>query len=61
AYGAKDLGQVLGFVSPDVDEQGKEVPVDSGKLIKAAAELGAAGAAVYFTLLKPGKAAGLMK
>lgn len=61
AYGAKDLGQVLGVVSPDVDEQGKEIPVDSGKLIKSAAELGAAAAAVYFTLMKPGKAANLMK
>lgn len=54
-YGLKDLGQVLGVVSPDTDEQGKEVPADTGKLFKAAAELTGAAALVYFTLLQKGK------
>jgi hypothetical protein len=54
-YGLKDLGQSVGFVSPDVDEQGKEVPADSGKLVKSVAELGAGAALAYFTLLHGGK------
>jgi hypothetical protein len=53
-YGIKDLGQVVGVISPDIDEQGKEIPADSGKLFKAAAELGAGAALVYMSLLKGG-------
>jgi hypothetical protein len=53
-HGLKDLGQVVGVVSPDIDEQGKEIPADSGKLFKAAAELGAGAALVYMSLLKGG-------
>lgn len=59
--GLKDLGQVVGFVSPDVDEQGKEIPADSGKLIKSIAECGAGGLALYLSVLKGGKAAGMVK
>lgn len=59
--GLKDLGKFTGIVSPDVDEQGKEVPADSGTLIKSAVEVGAGAALAYFSLLKGGKAAGMVK
>ena len=58
-YGLKDAGQVMGIVGADTDEKGQEIPSDSGKLIKAVGELGAGAAAIYFTLLKGGKAAGI--
>lgn len=60
-YGLKDLGQVVGVVSPDQDEQGKEIPADSGKLFKAVAELGAAAGLMYLSLVKGGKAAAITR
>ena len=65
-YGAKDALQVVGLVGPDVDEKGKEIPVDAGKLFKAAAEATAGLGLLYFSLLKGGKglasgAAGMAK
>lgn len=57
-YGLKDLGQVLGVVSPDVDEQGREIPADTGKLIKGLAEVGAGALMVHQLLLKGPKANG---
>jgi|GEM_PF-6108597 len=60
-YGLKDLGKVVGFVGPDTDEQGKEIPADSGTLIKSIAEVGAGAALAYFSLLKGGRAAGMVK
>jgi hypothetical protein len=58
-YGLKDLGQAVGVVAPDTDEQGKEIPADSGKLFKAVAELGAAAGLMYLSLVKGGKAAAI--
>jgi len=58
-FGLKDLGQATGFVSADVDEQGKEIPADTSKLVKSVAELGAGAALAYFTLIKRGNAAAL--
>ena len=52
-YGLKDLGQAVGMVGPDTDEQGKELPTD-GTLLKGLAELGAAAGAVYLAVLKGG-------
>lgn len=58
-YGAKDIGQYIGIISPDTDDQGKEVPADAGKLIKGAAELGGGAALVYASLLRGGAAKGI--
>ncbi len=59
-YGLKDAGQVVGLIGPDTDEQGKTIPVDGSKIFKAAAELGVAAAATYYTVLKGGKAANIL-
>lgn len=59
-YGLKDLGQAVGMVGPDTDEQGKELPTD-GKLFKAAAEIGASALAIAALLKGSGnKAMGVM-
>lgn len=48
--GAADLGRFIGVVSPKTDEQGKEIPVDAGTLVKSAAELGGAALALHYSL-----------
>lgn len=53
--GLKDLGRVVGVISPKVDDEGKEVPVGGGTLVKSLAELGVGVGAIYFSLTKGGK------
>jgi len=50
--GAADLGRFVGVVSPKTDDQGKEIPVDAGTLVKSAAELGGAALALHYSLTK---------
>ena len=45
--GLVDAAKMAGVMPKDVDDQGKEVPNDSGKLITTVAKLGAGAAAIY--------------
>ncbi|MBY0407933.1 MAG: hypothetical protein K2Q01_09595 [Rickettsiales bacterium] len=58
AQGLYDFGKVVGLVR-STDEQGKEVPADSATALKAGAEGLLAIAALYATVAKKGKAAGI--
>jgi hypothetical protein len=55
AYGVKDIGQYLGFIAPNQDEQGREIKPDTGQLLKGLGEVGLGMLTVHQLLLK-GKA-----